>query len=71
MAAAVGLTLAEAATVLEPAISEQQLRAIVRALGWQPADYRHTGRAGRPAPCYDAQAIMRLHEALTPFLETP
>lgn len=71
MAAAVGLTLAEAATVLEPAISEQQLRAIIRALGWQPAGWRHpgTGRA-HPVATYDAAEIIRLHGALTPFMRT-
>jgi hypothetical protein len=71
MAAAVELTLAEAATLLEPAITEQQLRAIIRALGWQPSGWRHRG-SGRahPVACYDAARILALHGALTPFMRT-
>lgn len=69
MAATVTLTLAEAATVLDPPVTEQQLRAIVTALGWKPDSHRHTGRAGRPAPEYDAARIMRLHAALLPFID--
>lgn len=69
MAAAVEFTLAEAATVLEPPMSEQQLRAIIRALGWQPSGWRHTGRGrAHPIACYDAARIIALHGALTPFM---
>ena len=67
MPATVTLTLAEAAQVLDPPMTERQLRAIVRALAWQPEGYRHTGRAGRPAPRYDAARLMALHAALVPF----
>lgn len=66
-AVAVTLTLAEAAAVLDPPITETQLRAIVSALRWQPDGYRHTGRAGRPAPAYNATRLMELHAALVPF----
>lgn len=68
MATAVALTLAEACAVLEPPITEPQLRAIVTALGWQPSGRRHTGRAGRPAPEYDATRLLQLHAALIPFI---
>ena len=68
MATAVTLTLAEAAAVLDPAMTEQQLQAIVRALGWQPDGHRHTGRAGRPAARYDATRLLQLHAAISPFL---
>ena len=68
MPATVTLTLAEAAQVLDPPMTEQQLRAIVRALGWQAEGRRHTGRAGRPALRYDAGRILKLHAALVPFL---
>jgi hypothetical protein len=61
------LTLAEAATLLDPPMAERQLRAIVTALAWQPAGYRRTGRAGRPAPAYDATMLLRLGAALAPF----
>lgn len=61
------LTLAEAAAILDPPVAERQLRAIVTALGWQPAAYRRTGRAGRPAPAYDATMLLRLGAALAPF----
>jgi hypothetical protein len=68
MPATVTLTLAEAAQVLDPPMTEQQLRQIVRALGWEPGGYRHSGRSGRPAASYDASKIMKLHAALVPFL---
>ncbi len=68
MPAAVALTLAEAAQVLDPPVTEAQLRAIVRALGWQPDDWRRTGKPGRPVPAYDSADLMRLHAALTPFM---
>jgi hypothetical protein len=66
-AAAVTLTLAEAATILDPPMAETQLRQIITALAWQPDGYRHTGRAGRPAPAYNATRILQLHAALVPF----
>ena len=68
MATAVTLTLAEAAMVLDPPLTEQQLRQIITALGWQPHGVRHTGRAGRPAPAYDATRLLELHAAMVPFI---
>ena len=65
MVQAVTLTLAEASEILEPAID---LAPVVKVLGWQPSGHRYTGRAGRPAPCYEAAKLMRLHAALVPFL---
>lgn len=68
MPVATALTLAEAAQVLEPAMTEQQLRAIITALGWQPEGWRRRATRGHPFPTYDAEKILRLHGALTPFL---
>jgi hypothetical protein len=65
------LTLAEAAQVLDPPITERQLRAIVAALHWEPAEVRHNGRTGRPPAAYDAARLMRLHAALVPFMDAP
>jgi hypothetical protein len=65
---AVTLTLAEAAMVLDPPIGEQQLRAIVTALGWHADGYRRTGRSGRPADCFDATRLLELHAAIVPFI---
>ena len=53
--------------ILDPPMTEQQLRAIVRVLGWQPDGHRRTGHVGRPAPAYRAERIMALHAALLPF----
>ena len=69
MATALAFTLAEAVEVLDPHMTEQQLRAIVTALGWQPDSHRHTGRAGRPTAAYDATRLMQLHAAVAPFIE--
>jgi hypothetical protein len=62
------LTLAEASQVLDPPMTEQQLRAIIGALGWQPAGTRPSGRRGRPAATYPWQQISQLHAALVPWL---
>jgi len=66
--AAVTLTITEACTVLEPPMTAVQLRAIVTALGWPADDVRHTGRAGRPTPAYNATRLIGLHAALTPYM---
>jgi hypothetical protein len=69
MPPAVAFTLREAATVLNPPVTERQLRAIVTALGWKPVSHRHTGRDGRPPACYPAERILQLHAAIVPFLD--
>ena len=61
-------TLAEASEILNPPMTEQQLRLIVTALALSPAGSRHTGKAGRPLPTYDAATILRIHAALLPWL---
>lgn len=68
MPAAVTFTLAEAAMVLDPPVTEQQLRAIVTALGWKPDGWRRRAARGHPFPEYDAAEILKLHAALVPFL---
>jgi len=68
MPPAVAFTLREAAEVLNPPVTERQLRQIVTALGWKPAGHRHTGRSGHPFPTYDAAELLALHAALVPFL---
>jgi hypothetical protein len=70
MAATLAFTLAEAATVLDPPMTERQLYAIVHALGWQPAGKRYTGHGGHPRHTYEAAEIMALHAAIAPFLAT-
>ncbi len=71
MPPAVALTLGEAAQVLDPPVTEQQLRSIVTALRWQPRGWRRTGRPGHPAPLYETAELMQLHAALTPFMRHP
>jgi hypothetical protein len=68
MPTAITLTLAEASQVLDPPMSEQQLRAIVTALGWQPEGWRRRATRGHPFPTYNAGQILELHAALVPFL---
>jgi hypothetical protein len=68
MPVAVTLTLAEAATILDPPLTEAQLRELVHALRWKPAGHRHTGKDGRPPACYPADRLMALHAAVVPFL---
>jgi hypothetical protein len=68
MAANLAFTLAEACEVLEPKWTEPQLRAVIRALGWQPAGKRYTGKGGHPFDTWDMAQVMRLHAALVPFM---
>jgi len=64
------VTLAEAATVLNPEMTERQLRQIIHALGWKPARRPEGGRGHHAT--YPWQHISDLHQALLPFLqETP
>jgi hypothetical protein len=65
---AAGLTLADAAAILDPPIGERQLRQIVTALRWEPCGHQGSGRPGHPRPLYDLAEIMRLHAALVPWL---
>lgn len=70
MATDLAFTLAEAAQVLDP-MTEEQLRLIVRALRWQPAGKRYTGRGGHPVSTWDAQRLIALYAVLAPFLDPP
>jgi len=64
-------TLAEAAAWLDPAITEDQLRAVVLAIGVEPVpqNNRHHERRGRPVKRYDVAGIIKLHRALFPWLD--
>jgi hypothetical protein len=68
MATAVAFTLSEASSILNPPMTETQLRTIITALRWQPEGWRQTGRVGHPYPTYPAEEILRLHAALLPWL---
>jgi hypothetical protein len=64
----VDLTLTEATTLMNPTISEPQLRAIIRALHIPHTGTRPNGHPGRPALTYPASQLMQLHAALVPWL---
>jgi len=61
-------TLDEAAALLDPPMSVEQLRRLVQAVALQPVGTRRTGRRGRPAPTYDSAALLRAHAAIAPLL---
>lgn len=61
-------TLDEAAALLDPPMSVEQLRHLVQAAALQPVGTRRTGRRGRPAPTYSTAALLRAHAALAPLL---
>jgi hypothetical protein len=69
MVPALAFTIAEAAEVLHPHITEKQLRAIIRELGWKPDGVRRTGRSGHPVATFDSARLMQLYAALAPFME--
>ena len=66
-------TIAEACEILDPPLSEQQLREVIHALGWKPAGTRKlgVGHRGRPFSTYPADEILKLHKSLVPFLQVP
>ena len=57
------ITRREAATVLDPAMTEQQVAALIAIAGIEPLGTRSTGRKGRPAYLYDHDAITQAHAA--------
>jgi hypothetical protein len=61
-------TLAEAVTLIDPPMTETQLRNIIRALGWKPHAWRQPPGRGHPTALYNAADLMQLHAALVPFL---
>jgi hypothetical protein len=68
----VQLTLTEAASILDPPMSEHQLRIIIRALNHpalRPVGRRRNGHAGRPAATYDSTKLHQLHGDLASWLE--
>ena len=62
------LTIPEAAEFLEPPLTVEQWRLLIRLACLEPVGRRGTGQAGRPWPTYPAAALMRLHAAVAPVL---
>jgi hypothetical protein len=63
------LTLPEMAEILDPPLSAEQLKLLIKAIGIQPEGRRYTGAQGRPAPCYRASIVMRVHAAVVPLVQ--
>lgn len=61
-------TAEDAAAILDPPMTVEQVRALIKSAAIQPAGQRRTGRRGRPAPTYDSEVLLRAHAALAPFL---
>lgn len=59
-----GWTLEEAAAILDPHITLDELRALTTAARIQPVGQRRTGRRGRPITVYDPAELMCAHAAL-------
>lgn len=62
-------TLDEAADRLDPAVTAEQVRAMVHLAGLQPVGRRRLG-LGRFRMVYDAQAVRDAHAAVSPLLGT-
>lgn len=61
-------TVEDAAALLDPPMTADQVRALIKAAAIQPVGQRRTGRRGRPADTYDPAVLLRAHAALAPFL---
>lgn len=55
------MTLAEMADTFRPALTRVQARTLMVIAGIEPCGIRQTGRAGRPAMAYDADAARQAH----------
>lgn len=61
-------TAEDAANLLDPPMTLEEVRALIRATRLTPVGTRHTGRRGRPADVYDSATILRAHTAIAPLL---
>lgn len=61
-------TAEDAAALLDPPMSVEEVRALIRLAHIPAVGQRRTGRRGRPAPAYDPALLLRAHAALAPFL---
>jgi hypothetical protein len=61
-------TLAEASELLDPFVSEEQLRLLVKALRLPSLGRRHTGRRGHPETTYSMALLAEVHAANAKFL---
>lgn len=61
-------TVEDACTLLDPPMTADEVRALIKALRITPDGHRRTGRRGRPAETYDAYTLTRAHAAIAPFL---
>jgi hypothetical protein len=61
-------TAEDAAALLDPPMTVEQVRAMIRAAAIPAVGQRRTGRRGRPADTYDPDLLLRAHAALVPFL---
>ncbi len=62
------LTIEEAVSWLDPAISSAALKHLVLAAELEPHGVRYTGRPGRPGYCYRMSEIAQLHAAFIPLM---
>lgn len=61
-------TAEDAANLLDPPLTIEEVRALIRATRLTPVGTRRTGRRGRPAEIYDSDTLLRAHAAVVPFL---
>jgi hypothetical protein len=59
-----GWSIEDAAAILDPPITADELRALVAAARITPTGTRRTGRRGRPREVYDPSELMRAHAAI-------
>lgn len=59
-----GWTVEEAAVILDPPITPDELRGLLTAARLTPIGQRRTGRRGRPSTVYETSELMRIHAAI-------
>ena len=64
-----GLTMRELADLLDPPVTVEQVRHLVRYIKLEPCGWRRSGRRGKPAALYDARTVMEAHAVLVPFTQ--
>jgi len=61
-------TIEDAAALLDPPMTADEVRALIHAARIRPVGQRRTGRRGRPADTYNPADLMRAHAGIAPLL---
>ena len=66
------LTVHELADYLDPPLTVEQVKCLIKLMGLRPCGYRRVqGKRGRPADLYDSRAVMLAHADMIKHIKRP